>query len=99
MNDKLDAMIAAHAASIVLVAVNDGDGSQCLANYAQRCALARQEHGGTLLRWRQIAGQASKYIGRPPLSNVDRLRAITTASERLRAYYVEHVAEIDNPPA
>jgi hypothetical protein len=78
--------------NIVLTAINDGDGSQCGATYAQRYALAEHRHGGHILKWRKIADTCADWLergGSPKAWDAARARA----ARKLQAYYIDHVRE------
>lgn len=65
---------------LMLTIINDGDGSQCGMNYAQRCAAA--DTG--IFYYRAACREYNRHASR---------EQIIEAATRIQAYYREHVKE------
>jgi len=73
---------------IMLVAINDGDGSQCGYTYAQRCTLAQQ--GFRLVEFRHMARNVLLSEG---LYDTAPRSAWVEAGNCLQDYYDRHIQE------
>lgn len=74
---------------LVLTIINDGDGSQCGMNYAQRCAAA--DNG--LYEFRAACREYGRYRHRTYASRVPSRDEVLAAADILQAYYREHNME------
>ena len=77
---------------IVLTVINDGDGKQCGASYAQRCDAAR---AGNYYEFGDMARAYGRYRLSHYGATVPARAEWVAARDILFSYYVEHVAEID----
>lgn len=81
---------------VLLVVINDGDGSQCGTNYKERVAIARKENPhfefdgrGTWNTVFRYAARRELKIGYLDMSDEE----CRTGAKFLRQYYLDHIAE------
>jgi hypothetical protein len=81
---------------VLLVVINDGDGSQCGKSYKERVKMARKENPTHVYDGRGAWNALFRYAARrelridyPDLTDED----IRTGAIFLRQYYLDHIAE------
>jgi hypothetical protein len=75
--------------AVLLVVINDGDGSQCGRSYKERLQIARWASRGSLWPWRLMLIEASKHVPGARLNDAER----SEGALFLRDYYLEQIKE------